>query len=50
MFRFYMGRNEEPGDDPLLRRMLFAFAEKDEQDILKALRVMATDERMVRRR
>ena len=50
MFRFYMGRNEEPGDDPLLRRMLFAFAEKDEQDILKALKVMATDERMVRRR
>ena len=50
MFRFYMGRNEEPGDDPMLRRMLFAFAEKDAQDILKALAVMATDERMVRRR
>ena len=50
MFRFYMGRNEEPGDDPLLRRMLFAFAERDEQDILKALKVMAADERLVRRR
>ena len=49
IFRFYMGRSEEPGDDPLLRRMLFAFAQKDEQDILKLLRVMAADARMVRR-
>jgi hypothetical protein len=50
LFRYYMGRNEEPADDPLLSRMLFAFAEKDEQAIIKALTVMATDERMVRRR
>ncbi|MGE0699693.1 MAG: DUF1588 domain-containing protein [Hyphomicrobiaceae bacterium] len=50
LYRYYMGRNEEPGDDPLLRRMLLAFAQKDEQDLLGLLRVLATDERLVRRR
>lgn len=50
MFRFYMGRNEEPADDPLLRRMFFAFAGNDAQDILGALETLATSERIIRRR
>ncbi|MEZ5817147.1 MAG: DUF1588 domain-containing protein [Hyphomicrobiaceae bacterium] len=50
LFRFYMGRNEEPGDDPLLRRMFLAFAARDEQDILQALRVLAVAPRTVLRK
>ena len=41
MFRFYMGRNEEPADDPLLRRMYIQFAQNDEQDIMKLIGVLA---------
>lgn len=40
-FRFYMGRQEKPSDDPLLRRMFFEFAADDEQDILKLLHILA---------
>ena len=50
MFRFYMGRNEEPGDDPLLRRMFFEFAYEDGQDILGLLDNLAASERIQRRR
>jgi hypothetical protein len=50
MFRFYMGRSEEPSDDPVLRRMFAAFATDDEQDIMKALYALASSDRMVRRR
>lgn len=49
LFRFYMGRNEEPFDDPLLRRMYVAFAESDEQDILKLVDVLAASDRIKRR-
>jgi hypothetical protein len=42
MFRYYMGRDEEASDDPVLRQMFFAFAKDDRQDILSALRALAT--------
>jgi hypothetical protein len=41
LFRFYMGRDEVPGDDPVLRQMFFGFANGDQQDIVGALRTMA---------
>jgi hypothetical protein len=41
LFRFYMGRDEEPGDDPVLRQMFFGFAHQDAQDIVLALRTLA---------
>jgi hypothetical protein len=50
LFRFYMGRSEEPGDDPLLRRIFFEFADQDQQDIIKALQTLASSDRIVRRR
>ncbi len=49
MFRFYMGRNEEPSDDALLRRMFFEFAHNDEQDILKLVYMLTSSDRIVRR-
>ncbi len=49
LFRFYMGRQEEPADDPLLRRMFFHFALEDSQDILQLLETMASSERIARR-
>ena len=49
MFRFYLGRNEEPSDDQLLRRMFMQFAENDEQDILKLVEVLAASDRIKRR-
>ena len=49
LFRFYMGRQEEPADDPLLRRMFFDFADKDEQDILETIETLATSDRILRR-
>ena len=48
LFRFYMGRNEEPFDDPLLRRMYVSFAENDEQDILRLVDVLAASDRIKR--
>jgi hypothetical protein len=42
LFRFYMGRDEEPGDDPLLRQMFFGFANGDEQQIVRMLRLLAS--------
>lgn len=41
MFRFYMGRDEREGDDPVLRQMYFAFSNGGKQDILAALRILA---------
>ena len=38
LFRFYMGRDEIAGDDPLLRQMFFEFANNDEQAIVELLR------------
>ena len=31
LFRFYLGRDETSGDDPLLRQMYFDFANGDQQ-------------------
>jgi hypothetical protein len=42
VFRFYTGRDEEPGDDPLLRQLFFEFARNDRQSIVALLRGMAT--------
>lgn len=41
LFRFYNGRDETPGDDPLLRQMFFDFANNEEQDIVRMLRTLA---------
>lgn len=49
LFRYYMGRQEEPGDEPLLRRMLFELAGREEQDLLGVIRLMALDERLLKR-
>jgi hypothetical protein len=50
MFRFYMGRSEEPSDDTVLRRMFVTFATGNEQDIFKTLYALASSDRMVRRK
>ena len=42
LFRFYSGRDEEAGDDPLLRSMFFEFANQDAQSITTMLRTLAT--------
>ena len=49
LFRFYMGRQEEPSDDPLLRRMFIEFAENDEQDIMALVEALAASDRHVKR-
>lgn len=49
LFRFYMGRQEEPSDHPLLRRMFFEFAHEDKQDILRAVYQMTASDRIVTR-
>ena len=49
LFRFYMGRTEEAGDEPLLRRMFFTFANDDSQDILKSVYLLVASDRIVRR-
>ncbi|HYJ11856.1 MAG TPA: DUF1588 domain-containing protein [Polyangiaceae bacterium] len=41
LFRFYMGRDEQVGDDPLLRQLFFEFAQNDTQSILGMLRSLA---------
>jgi hypothetical protein len=50
LFRFYMGRDEQPGDDPVLREMFFRFAKNDAQDIAMALRTLAHSPAMSLRR
>ena len=49
LFRFYMGRQEEASDEPLLRRMFFEFADQDRQDILQAVRMLASSDRIAMR-
>jgi Protein of unknown function (DUF1588)/Protein of unknown function (DUF1592)/Protein of unknown function (DUF1595) len=49
LFRFYMGRTEEPADDPLLRQVFFEFAYKSNQDIVRAVQMIASSDRIVRR-
>jgi hypothetical protein len=41
LFRFYLGRDESPGDDPVLRQMFVDFASNDRQDIVGMLRTLA---------
>jgi hypothetical protein len=41
LFRFYMGRDETAGDDPVLRQMFFEFANEDSQDLFHMLRTLA---------
>ncbi|MBK7860769.1 MAG: DUF1588 domain-containing protein [Archangiaceae bacterium] len=45
LFRFYLGRDEQPGDAALMRDMFFWFAHDDEQDLLKLLRTLSTSPR-----
>ena len=49
LFRFYTGREEIAGDDPLLRQMFFDFANNDEQDILRMLHTLASSSTFSRR-
>ena len=42
LFRYYMGRDETEGDDPLLRQMFFDFANGGKQDIIGMLRTLST--------
>jgi hypothetical protein len=49
LFRFYMGRNEEPSDDPLLRRMFLAFVANDEQDLVTMISMLGASDRLSRR-
>ena len=41
LFRFYLGRDEGPGDDPVLRQMFLDFAGDDRQEIVGMLRTLA---------
>jgi hypothetical protein len=41
LFRFYMGRDETAGDDPLLRQLFFEFAQNGAQSLLGMLRSLA---------
>ena len=45
LFRFYTGRDEAAGDDPVLRQMFFEFANNDAQAIVKLLRTLANARR-----
>ncbi len=47
LFRFYMGRNEDATDDPVLRQMFLKFSSTD-QDILKTLYVLTASDRLVK--
>jgi len=49
VFRFYMGRQEEAADDPLLRRMFFDFARGDGQAILPLVEALAMSDRVAKR-
>jgi hypothetical protein len=42
LFRFYLGRDEAAGDDPLLRQLFFEFAQNDSQNIVTLLRSLAS--------
>ena len=49
LFRFYTGRDETAGDDPLLRRMFFDFADNSAQDIVGMLHTLANGPTFSRR-
>jgi hypothetical protein len=49
LFRFYVGRDERPGDDPLLRQLFVDFAGDGQQDIVRLLRTLAVAPAFVRR-
>jgi hypothetical protein len=49
LFRFYTGREETPGDDPLLRQMFFDFANNDQQEIIGMLHTLASAPTFARR-
>jgi hypothetical protein len=49
LFRFYTGRDETPGDDPLLRQMFFDFANNDKQEIIAMLHTLASAPTFARR-
>jgi hypothetical protein len=49
MFRFYTGRDETAGDDPLLRQMFLDFAGNGAQDIVGMLRTLANGPTFSRR-
>jgi hypothetical protein len=49
MFRYYMGRNEEAGDDPVLRRMFLELASNEDTSILSLLYLLSSSDRIVRR-
>jgi hypothetical protein len=49
LFRFYLGRDETPDDDPILRQMFFDFANQDQQDIHGMLRTLAGSSALSRR-
>jgi hypothetical protein len=42
LFRFYMGRDEQPGDDPVLRQLFFQLGKDDAQSIVSVLRALAS--------
>jgi hypothetical protein len=42
LFRFYTGRDEAVGDDPVLRQMFFDFANNDKQEIVGMLHTLAS--------
>jgi hypothetical protein len=42
LYRFYTGREETTGDDPLLRQMFFDFANDEKQDIVQLLHTLAS--------
>jgi Protein of unknown function (DUF1588)/Protein of unknown function (DUF1592) len=41
LFRFYVGRDETAGDDPVLRQLFFQLAKDDAQSIVSVLRTLA---------
>jgi hypothetical protein len=49
LFRFYSGREEANGDDPVLRQMFFDFANNEKQEIVGMLRTLATSTSFSRR-
>jgi hypothetical protein len=42
LFRFYLGRDEVTGDNPILRQMFFDFANNGSQDIVQMLHTLAS--------
>jgi hypothetical protein len=49
LFRYYLGRDETPGDATLLRDMFFWFAHDDQQDLTRLLLTLAMSSRFAHR-